>query len=203
MNIFTYSLGAMKTNCYLLSDGENSLIIDPGDEADFLLEQLIRKRLRLKAIIATHGHFDHIMAAYEIQASIDTPFYIFKEDMFLVKRVNETAKYFLGYDPQALFPKNIRYLKKGKLTIQNFEFNIFQSPGHTPGSGCLYFKKENAIFTGDTLFKKGIGRFDFSYSNKNDLDHSLKNILSLPEKTLVYPGHGESTIIKDEKNKVF
>ena len=84
--------------------------------------------------------------------------------------------------------------------IRAFKFNIIHTPGHTPSSICFYFKQEKIIFTGDTLFKRGIGRYDFSYSSKKDLKKSLKKLLKLPEDTVVYPGHGENTTIKDEKD---
>ena len=205
MKITCFSLGQMRANCYLLINNNYCLIVDPADEADFILEQLQRQKLTPLAIIATHGHFDHLMAAGEIQASFKIPLYIFKEDLFLIERLNETAKHFLGYNPSVLPPKNIKFLKDGELKIQprfnrgqDFKFTIIKTPGHTPGSCSLYFKDEKAIFTGDTLFRQGIGRYDFSYGNKEDLQASLKKIISLPEKTIVYPGHGEKTTIEEE-----
>lgn len=196
MKILAYSLGQMQANCYFLVDGQNCLIIDPADEASFILEELQIRKLKLLGMLATHGHFDHIMAVGEIQLSYNVPLYLGNDDLFLVKRLNETAKYFLGYDPNVVMPTNIKHFKENQLEIGNLKLKIIYTPGHTPGSVCYYFEQEKTIFTGDTLFKQGIGRYDFSYSDKNKLDESLKDLLKLPEDTKVYAGHGEETDIK-------
>ncbi|MBI4226087.1 MBL fold metallo-hydrolase, partial [Candidatus Roizmanbacteria bacterium] len=137
--------------------------------------------------------------AGEIQKSINIPLHIFNEDQFLIDRVEETAKHFLGYSPGIIKPTSIKHLIEAKNKIGIFEFSILNTPGHTPGSRCFYFKKENIIFSGDTLFKQGIGRYDFSYSSKEDLKKSIRSLLKLPDDTIVYPGHGEKTIIGNEK----
>jgi glyoxylase-like metal-dependent hydrolase (beta-lactamase superfamily II) len=203
MTIKKYSLGLLQANCYFLIEANDLILIDPGDEASFILEEIQRQRLNLKAILATHGHFDHIGAVGEIQQSFNVPFYINDKDLFLVERLNETAKYFLDYNPYFLPPKNIKELNNKTLHVSRFTFDIIFTPGHTPGSVCFYFQKEKLVFTGDTLFKDGIGRYDFSYSDKKELFDSLKKILYLPDETLVYPGHGKQTVIEDEKHQIF
>ncbi len=200
MKIISFSLGQLQANCYFIINENNCLIIDPADDASFILEELQRRKLKLVAMLATHGHFDHIMATGEIQMNYDVPLYISKKDIFLVKRLNETAKYFLGFDPHALKPKKLEYMQEGNFQIKNFELRIITTSGHTPGSCCFYFEKEKIIFTGDTLFKQGIGRFDFSYSNKKDLKRSLERLLKLPREVIVYPGHGEKTNINDSSD---
>lgn len=201
MPVLYFSLGALQANCYFVVNENNQcLIIDPGDEGSFLLEEIQRRRFKPIAIFATHGHFDHIMAVGEIQQSFDIPFYINQKDQFLVDRVEETAQYFLGIK-QAILPiKKINYLKNDILKIDNWSLKILPTPGHTPGSVCFYFEKEKILFSGDTLFKEAIGRYDFSYSNKKDLDSSLKKLIQLPDEVIVYPGHGEPTTIKEAKN---
>jgi len=201
MTIKKYSLGPLAANCYFLIEENDLVLIDPGDEASFILEEIQRQRLNLKAIFATHGHFDHIGAVGEIQRSFDVPFYISKKDLFLVERLNETAKYFLGYNPYFLPPKNIKDLNKKTFHVSRLTFDVIPTFGHTPGSVCFYFQDKKIIFTGDILFKNAIGRYDFSYSDKKKLFTSLKKILSLPGKTIVYPGHGEQTKIEEEKNQ--
>ncbi len=200
IKIIQYSLGELQANCYFIVNDKDCLIVDPGDEADFILEKLQGQNLHLRGVVATHGHFDHVMAVGEIQASFNIPLYIFKEDLFLLKRLKETADHFLSHKPTILPIKNIKYLKEENFQILNFKFQIISTPGHTPGSCCLYFKDEQVVFTGDTLFKDGIGRYDFSYSSKKDLFNSIKKILKLPEETTVYPGHGEETSVFKEKN---
>ena len=202
MTIKKYSLGPLAANCYFLIKDNDLVLIDPGDEASFILEEIQRQRLNLKAIFATHGHFDHIGAVGEIQKSFDVSFYISKKDLFLVERLNETAKYFLGYNPYFLPPKNIKKLNNKTFNVSHLTFNVIPTSGHTPGSVCFYFEKEKVIFTGDTLFKDGIGRTDFSYSSFEDLKKSLKKIFLLPKETIIYPGHGEETTKEKLKIKL-
>lgn len=199
MKIKKYSVGQLQTNCYFLVEDKHCLIIDAGGDADFLLEQIQREKLEPLGIFATHGHFDHILGVGEIQLSFDIPFYIFQEDEFLVKRVKQTAKHFLRTDPQMVEPARLHWLKKEKFDLGPFTCEILSTPGHTPGACCFYFRREKVIFTGDTLFKDAVGRYDLSYSDKTKLQTSLKKLFSLPGETLVYPGHGEETFIEDEK----
>lgn len=199
MNVIKFLLGQFQSNCYLLTKENECLIIDPGDSGDFILEEIQRRKLTPVAILATHGHFDHIMAVGEIQLSFNVPFYIFKEDLFLIKRLKETAKYYLKFDPDLVPPKLIKELHPGSMVIDKFTFDVIKTPGHTPGSACFYFKNRNIIFTGDTLFKDAIGRYDFSYSSRESLKHSLTRICLLPAETIVYAGHGEDTTIQSER----
>src|SRR3989338_9395470 len=124
MKVLNFALGQMQANCYFLIDGEECLIIDPADEASFILEELQRRKLKLVGMLATHGHFDHIMAAGEIQLSVKVPLYVVKKDLFLVKRLNETAKYFLGYDPHVVLPKKIKFFVPGNFQLSTFNFKI-------------------------------------------------------------------------------
>ncbi|MDO8497270.1 MAG: MBL fold metallo-hydrolase [bacterium] len=199
MTILTFPLGQLQANCYFIIEDKECLIIDPGDDAAFILEEVQRRNLKVVGLLATHGHFDHIMAVGELQLSIDAPLYIDKRDMFLVERLNETAEYFLGYNPYSLKPNNIISFNKKTLEVPHFMFQVISTPGHTPGSVCFYLKGEGVLFTGDTLFKQGIGRYDFSYSDKKDLLNSITEILKLPDGTQMYPGHGETTTVEDEK----
>ncbi len=198
MKIVKYSLGELQANCYFLINGQDCLIIDPADDASFILEELQRQQLNLVGMFATHGHFDHIMAVGEIQQSLNLPLLIHKEDKFLINRLEQTAEHFLGYKPIILpinhlenFPPSPRLRWASKL-------KIIYTPGHTPGSCCFYFKNENVLFTGDTLFEGAVGRTDLSYSSKDDLKQSLKKIFKLPGETIIYPGHGEDTILEEE-----
>lgn len=204
MKIYQYPLGQLQANCYFIVDEKYCLIIDPGDEGSFILEEIQRKNLKPLAILATHGHFDHLMAVGEIQRHFNIPLYINKKDRFLLDNLPQSAEYFLNYKPVILPILTIKELKnENDLRIKNFEIKIIFTPGHTPGSVCFYFPKEKILFTGDTLFKNGIGRYDFSYSNKKKLLDSLKRIFRLPEKTKIFPGHGESSFLKNEKDFIY
>lgn len=199
MRIHTYSLGELQANCYLLEHDGKGIIIDPADEGSFLLEEVQRKNIELTGLYATHGHFDHVMAAGEIQLSFDVPLFIHKKDKFLIDRLEDTAKHFLGYTPIMVPPKSIQYIVGGELKAKSFKLKALESPGHTPGGLCFYFPDEAALFTGDTLFAGAVGRTDLSYSSKKDLWTSLKTILALPEEATIYPGHGESTYVGEQK----
>ena len=200
MNILRFPLGQLQANCYIVIHDTNCIIIDPADEASFILEEIQRRNLTLVGMIATHGHFDHVMAAGEIQLSYPSlPLYIHQKDIFLIDRLGETAKHFLGHDPVVLKPQKMQNLKSGKLAIDDFTFTVLETPGHTPGSCCLYFQKEKVVFTGDTVFKDNIGRYDFSYSDKSELQKSVAKIFKLPDETTIYSGHGEETLVDDEK----
>jgi glyoxylase-like metal-dependent hydrolase (beta-lactamase superfamily II) len=201
MNVLTYQVGSMQANCYFLVDSDkNTLIIDPGDSADFLLEEVSRLHLHVEAIVATHGHFDHIMAAGEMQMALQVPFYIHKDDVFLLSRVEETARHFLGFEPFVIKPQHVVPVVVGDWPVGSFDLEVVHVPGHTPGSVCLYSRDVGCVFVGDLVFQGGsIGRYDFSYSDKTQLIQSIDRLnKQLPGETIVYSGHGESSILEDE-----
>jgi len=195
MQIKKFILGSLQANCYLLINNKECLLIDPGDDGSLLLEEIQKQNLNLVGIIATHGHFDHIGAVGEIQLSYKVPLFISDKDKFLIDRVEETATYFLGNKHNIIKPITVKYLTNSIFTIADFRLQVLKTPGHTPGSLSYYFKEENVIFTGDTLFKDAIGQYDFTYSSKLDLKKSLDKILKLPLKTKILSGHGEETSI--------
>lgn len=197
IKLLNYKVGALQTNCYILSKGSNALIFDAGDSAEFILEKILELKLKPLAIFASHGHFDHIIAVGEIQLSFDIPFYISKEDLFLLERAKKTAEFFLKTKQDYIKPKNIKDLKEGKLKVGQIELDVLKTPGHTPGSTCFKFK--NFVLTGDTLFKGAVGRYDFSYSSKKDLIQSINRLYKLSGDTVVYPGHEDVTTIGHEK----
>lgn len=202
LNLITYKVGELQTNCYIVSIGEECLIFDAGDSADFILEKLLLQKLKPLAIFATHGHFDHVLAVGEIQLSFDIPFYISRKDLFLLKRAKETAEYYSKHEQVLIPPKNVKDLKDGKFKIGLFEFDVIRTPGHTPGSTCFEFK--DFVLTGDTLFKGTVGRYDFSYSDKKLLIQSINRLFELSKNTIVYPGHEDETLIGSEmRNELF
>lgn len=202
MKILTYTLGPLQTNCYLLIHEKDCLIVDPVDSADFLLEEVLRRGLTITALISTHGHFDHIMAVGEMQIALGNsqkfPLYIHPKDRFLVTRLGETARYFLGYEPEVLPVQEMMDLPVGDFSLGAFSFQVLHTPGHTPGGCCFFFPAERILLSGDTLFKGSVGRYDFSYSDVSALKQSLIQLLELPPDTTVYPGHGEKTLIGEE-----
>ncbi len=201
MKITTLRVGQMAANCYLLIDEATSktLIIDPGDDAEYIMDTLTRLSADPQAIIATHGHFDHVMAARALQLAYTVPFFVHPLDAFLIDRMKETAEHFLGHtdiDPAA----EVTPLTRDNISVGESSLEIFHSPGHTPGSIVLYDKRSGTAFVGDTLFAGGaMGRTDFSYSRPLDLARSVERILALPEATALLAGHGESTVVRYEK----
>lgn len=186
-------LGQLQTNCYLVFDCGNheGLIIDPGDDADYIARIIGDEKIRPLAILATHGHFDHLLAATELKLAFNIPFLIHQKDEFLVKETQKSAKHFLklrSVDPP---PPIDDFLKESqKITFGKHHLQVLETPGHTPGSVCFYLKEKGLLFCGDTVFKNGPGRTDLSYSLPQNMKNSLAKLLLLPPKTIFYPGHG-------------
>lgn len=202
MEIRKLVTGQLQTNCYLVFDNQapNVIIIDPGDDADYIARIITDLNKTPSKIIATHGHFDHVLAVTELKLAYDIPFLIHKNDEFLLKRLQSTAKHFLGVktDPAPLVDK---YLKEGdEIEVGKYVLKVIETPGHTPGGISLYCKKAKVLFAGDTIFEKGgVGRTDFVYANNSHLMESIRKLLKLPEETVVYTGHGGKTTIKEVK----
>lgn len=198
LKISKLQVGQLQTNCYLVIDGQEVVIIDPGDDADYIMRIVVDEDVKPVAIVATHGHYDHLLAVTELKLAYQIPFLMHKKDEFLLKRLISSAAHFsrIAVDPP---PKIDKYLKEDeKLAISHLKFDIIHTPGHTPGSISLYSKEAKTIFLGDVIFAGGgIGRTDFAYSNQADLVKSVKKILKLPKDTKVYCGHGEETTIGD------
>lgn len=192
-------VGQLQTNCYLVFDQKSAeaVIIDPGDDANYIIQMLADLDIKPTKIIATHGHFDHILAVAELKLAYGISFLLHPADKFLLKRMRSSAKHFLGIDPGPA-PKVDKYLKEGEeLKIGNCKLKIICTPGHTPGSISLYSKKIGVIFVGDVIFAGGgVGRTDYKYGNKQDLENSLKGLLKLPKNTVFYSGHGEEETIE-------
>ncbi len=196
-------VGQLATNCYLVypktsstSRKPKTIIIDPGDDAEYIQNKINDLDLTPELIVATHGHFDHLLAVNELKLIYKIPFSLPKKDEVMFKWYRRSTKHFLGFDPGPA-PTVDQYLDR-ELSTHNFQFSVIETPGHTPGGVCLYSKKDNLLFSGDTIFAGGaIGRYDFPYASKAKLDQSIKKLLKLPEKTIVYPGHGEETTIEE------
>ena len=197
LKIRKLTVGQLQTNCYLVMTGNEALIIDPGDDADYILRIIADEGIAPTKVIATHGHYDHILAVTELKLAYQIPFLMHKEDEFLLKRMRASAAHFgkIVSDPP---PKIDKYLKEGEsLKIGNYKLKIVHTSGHTPGSISLYSKVAKAVFVGDVIFAGGgMGRTDFAYSNRTDLLNSVGKLLKLPEDTVVYSGHGEETTVK-------
>ncbi|MFC1711058.1 MBL fold metallo-hydrolase [Patescibacteria group bacterium] len=205
MPVEMLKVGQLGTNCYLFYSNKTkeALIIDPGDDAGFIISKIKDLELKPKAIIATHGHFDHVLAATELKLAFNIPFYISQKDEGLLKNANKTAKFFLKVDFDPVLTADKYLNKKSQLKLGNLRLKIMSTPGHTKGSVSLYSKTENLIFVGDLIFAHGgYGRTDLKGGDFKTLTSSVKEALSLPRNTTIYPGHGEATSIKQEKKNL-
>ncbi len=201
MKIEKLVVGQLQTNCYLVWDKKSSqaVIIDPGDDADYLIQRINDLGLKPKLIVATHGHFDHVLAVPELKLAFGIPFLLHRKDLFLLKRSAETAHYFTraAADPPLMPDK---FIKEGdQIVFGKQKLKVMETPGHSPGGVALYSRGAGVLFSGDTLFCQGVGRTDFSYGSTRDLEKSIKRLLRLPKEILVYPGHGPETTIGKER----
>lgn len=200
MQIDILSLGPIQANCYILSfpDTKEALVIDPGDEPEKIKALIASKGLDVKYLLLTHGHFDHCRAVSDLVKAVGGKIGLNREDLSLYKSGGGAADF--GF-PVLSSPDPDFYLNdKEELSISGVKFTVLHTPGHTRGHLCFYFPSENTLFTGDLLFASGIGRTDLPGGDTETLFKSLEEkILTLPEETRVYPGHGPGTTIKREK----
>lgn len=201
MQMKTFILGNLQTNCYLLWNDLNSeaIIIDPADDGDFLNEELLRSNLKLKAIILTHGHFDHCLGLLSLKSAWQIPVMMNFADQFLLSKAQDSARHWLGLESDPIPPADFNLEKEDEINLIGENFKIIHTSGHTPGSICLLHVKNKILFSGDTIFAEGnIGRTDFSYSSSKNMKQSLvklKNMAQNGEYTEVFAGHGASYFI--------
>jgi len=203
MKIKTLVLGQLATNCYLVYDEkkQETIIIDPADEGTFIIQTILDLKLKPKLIIATHAHFDHILAVTELKLALNIPFLMHKNDLPLLKRLGRSTKFFTGLEADPI-PKVDKFIKEDdEISFGKEKLSVIETPGHTPGGISLF--SSGVLFSGDTLFKNGVGRTDFSYASREQIISSIKaKLFHLPDKTQVYPGHGEETTILAEKQSL-
>lgn len=192
MKIYKVVVGELATNCYIVaSEKKNAFIIDPGDDAAKIREVLSAQKLEPLFIVNTHGHIDHIKANFEL----GLPVYVHEseEDMVACPEKNIMTAFFGTFSPV----RPARLLKDGDLLrLDDLTFEVMHTPGHTRGCICLF--GGGALFSGDTLFRDGVGRTDFPGASHGLLLSSLKRLSMLDKDVRVYPGHGPETTIGRE-----
>ena len=193
-------VGSVSTNCYLLKNKETGemLIIDPGDNAGKIEKKILEMQGKPMAILLTHGHFDHILAAEEIRKKYNIPIYADQKEEKTLQdaRINLTAYQGNGYTLKA----DVYLTDLQVEELAGFSVQMIETPGHTVGSCCYYLKDEDVLFSGDTVFCGSVGRTDFPGSSSAAIVNSLHRLLdALPDETEVYPGHDVSTTIGYEK----
>ena len=192
-----FVVGGLETNCYIFADmhKKETALIDPGSDGRSIRHEIEKLGLRIKCIINTHGHGDHISSNGKFKA----PIYIHRLDADFLE--NSELNFSAAFGLAIKSPPASRLLEDGDIIeIGNFKLKVIHTPGHTPGGISLL--GDGIVFTGDTLFKGGVGRTDFSYGSEEQLINSIKyRLFTLGKDTIVYPGHGPSTTIGNEKRE--
>ena len=190
-------VGMFGSNCYILGDDGEGIVIDAGVESTYVLKAIEESNLKIKYIVLTHGHIDHICHVDDLREKTGAKVMINKFDAACLTDSNLNGSAF--FSDAEVFKAADGYVEDGDtLEAGNLKFQIIHTPGHNPG--CICIKVHDSVFTGDTLFKRGIGRTDLPGGDFNSLANSIKNkLFKLPDETKVYPGHGDSTTIGQEK----
>lgn len=192
MLIETFTVGMLSTNCYVAGSQQtkDAVIIDPGlefsPEAQQIIDYISQAQLKVKFIVNTHGHSDHISGDAVFQEKYNVPICIHKYDADSVEAFGKGK-----------FPPNILLKNESLIEFGDEYLKVLHTPGHTPGSICLV--GDRLVFTGDTLFASGIGRTDFPGGSVDDIKLSLQKLTILPNDFLIYPGHGPASIMGEEK----
>ena len=198
MLIKCFTVGSYETNCYIVSDEETleCAVVDPGADGSTILNYLEEARLTCRAILLTHGHFDHTGAVETLMEETGAPLYMHEAD----NGVTIGGDYY-----RFSAPEGTRFYKDGDiLVLGSLSFTVLETPGHTPGSVTLRLSEagsgDQALFTGDTLFRDSCGRTDFPGGSTDEILRSLKRLAALPGDYEVYPGHMGATTLERERN---
>ena len=193
-------LGPVYTNCYLLKNKETGelIIVDPADCPEKIELKVSRMSGKPVAILLTHGHFDHILAAQAVKEKYNIPIYACRqeEEMLREPSINMTVHYGQGCSiVPDVFLEDLDVIR-----LAGFSVQMIHTPGHTKGSCCYYLKDEGVLFSGDTVFYGSVGRTDFPTGDAKALEEAIREkLFTLPDETLVLPGHETQTMIGKEK----
>jgi hydroxyacylglutathione hydrolase len=194
-------VGLLGCNCSILGDEitREAMVVDPGDNIREIEERLDYHGLRLTAIVITHAHIDHIGGAAQLKARRGAPVYMNEADQFLYDRLDMQAAW-LGMATPDQTDVDTPAREGDTVRIGTTDFHILHTPGHTPGSTCLWIPSEQKLIAGDTLFRESVGRTDLPGGDSSAILRSIANkLLTLPEETVVIPGHGAATTISHER----
>lgn len=192
-------VGPLGVNCYILGDEHTrqAVVIDPGGNPREILKTIEKRALKIIAIVNTHAHFDHVLALTEVRAATGAPFLLHAGEAQILASAQMSGAMF-GMAMRQPAPPD-RLLNDGDtIPVGALTLKVLHTPGHTPGGICLLF--DNRVIVGDTLFQSGIGRTDFPGGDYATLMTSIRDkLLTLPDETIVYPGHGAATTIGEER----
>lgn len=197
VEVRTLAVGPLAVNCYLVWDGaaRRAVVIDPGDEAEAIVDALAGAGLEAAAVLLTHAHVDHLRGVAGVAARWGAPVYVHRADRALYRSPLNALQPWL---PAAEgLPEPVTELPD----CGGLEVVVLHTPGHTPGGVCFHLPKQRLVFSGDTLFRGGVGRTDLPGGNLEDLERSVRTVLyRLPPETRVLPGHGDPTTIGEERS---
>ena len=200
MEMKHYCVGQVATNCYFAINEETKemLVIDPGDSAQMLAEKIKKEGLKPKAVLLTHGHFDHAMAAEELAELFGIPVYAHEAEKDTLEDSGKNVSIMIGRRDS--YHADV-YVRDGEvLQLAGMELKVLHTPGHTAGGCCYYLEKEKVLFSGDTLFCQSVGRTDFPGGSMSKLVRSIKEkLMALPDEVRVHPGHMGLTTIGTER----
>lgn len=199
MEIYQFVSPPLATNVYLVWCGKTSeaIVIDPAMASEDILFYIRPRRIKIKYIVNTHAHFDHVWENAELKKATGAKLCIGKADAKLLAKVDSMVPVHIRAPLKKVAPDKL-LKEKDKIVFGKEELSVLHTPGHTPGSICLYNKQENRLFSGDTLFARTYGRTDLPHSNPKQMDASLKRLAKLPKETTIFPGHGSSTVLGKE-----
>lgn len=202
MNVYSVKTGAIQENTYfVVNDDNHALIFDPGNDADILKAIIDEKAFQPIAILLTHAHYDHIGAVDALREAFGIPVYVhyLEKDFLMDSTLNLSSRHLPN--SVSIKPADVLWEVMGAKSIGNFHFRIEHVPGHSPGSTAYLFDSEHFAIVGDTLFKGGCGRTDLpSSSTHAELMNGIRqHLMTLPEETAIYSGHGEPTTIQQER----
>lgn len=199
--IKSFVVSMVETNCYIVynESTREAAVVDPGDEAEYLMEQIKELDVKPVGILLTHGHFDHVMAVEELKEEFHVPVYAYEQENALL--LDESLNMSKSYMRKSVTIKAEKLLKDGEeFELAGFKWKLIATPGHTSGSACYYLEDEKVLLSGDTIFRESYGRVDFPTSSTEDMIHSIVNVLfELPDDVIVYPGHMGVTTMEYEK----
>jgi hydroxyacylglutathione hydrolase len=196
-------VGRLQCNCSVFGDEQTreAIVVDPGDEIGKITEALERHELKVKAIVITHAHIDHVGGAQKLRAATGAPVYMNAQDAELLKMLDVQAQW-LGMEAPERTEIDHAAADGTVLELGPARFHVLHTPGHTQGSISLWIPQQEKLVAGDTLFRDSIGRTDLPGGDERQILKSIKTrLLELPEETVVIPGHGAKTTIGREKER--
>jgi len=200
MKITSIPVGAFEVNCWILyNQRRDAIIIDPGADAPLIEASVQKMRLTVQGYLLTHGHMDHVSALAELAEKHPAPIRIHPADAsWAFSPSNQMPPYYLSPKPPPEELLKADLVESTGNEIAGLQFDVLETPGHSPGSVCLHFPKEQTMFTGDTILAGSAGRTDFPGGSPDDMTQSLKRLLSLPPKTVICSGHGPASTLEEE-----